>query len=356
MANDADRERSFVARSLEENRFWLRIMKEHSLFLSEGFNRRDTAHIASANRFFTLFDALLTEALAFRSPAAETIFRFNVDVITAVKDFRNFKQEVLMDVILCRIDGFNFPLLIDHIRREAEYFITVLFKLNEGIDEPIEAQIVRENVFWLRIMADHSRFIRNLLDPSERRLVEQAQGFAREFDQLLAQARDLDSMVQGVSPVLVVVGGHTLDRATLIRIREREEREAENRTLFEAPPPVLGRFNQDAISAATEIRDFKRTATILLRECRALSILNPLLADHVAREAEKFLSVLVQLQARLEQQAVPVQALEIQQPAPPCAPLVDGEPQPVEGARKSSPSVVQSRFDPPWDNYVKVID
>jgi hypothetical protein len=356
VANDADRERSFVLRSLEENRFWLRIMKEHALFLSEGFNRRDTDHIRRANGFFALFDGLLTEALGFRSPIAEHIFRFNEDVIRAVKDFRNFKQDVLTDVILCRIDGFNFPLLIDHIRREAEYFITVLFKLNEGIDEPIEAQIVRENVFWLRIMADHSRFIRDLLDPSERKLVEQSQAFAREFDQLLAQARDLDSMVQGVSPVLVVVGGHTLDRATLIRVREQEEREAERRTLFEVPPPVLGRFNQDAIMAATEIRDFKRTATILLRECRVLSIINPLLADHVAREAEKFLSVLVQLEERLERQAVPVRALEIQQPSPPCVPIVGGDPQPVASARKPSPAVIESRLDPPWGNYVKIID
>lgn len=318
MGDDAERERSFVERSLQESRFWLRIMKEHALFLSEGFNRRDSALIRRANSFFDLFDRLLEEARGFRRPSAETIFRFNEDVIAAVKDFRNFKQEVLTDVILCRIDGFNFPLLIDHIRREAEYFITVLTKLNEGIDEPIEAEIVRENVFWLRIMADHSRFIRNLLDPSERRLVERTQAFAREFDQLLAQARDLDSMVQGASPILVIVGGHTLDQATLIRVRENEEREAERRTLFEVPPPVLGRFNQDAIAAATEIRDFKRTATVLLRECRALSIINPLLADHVTREAEKFLSVLMDLEERLERQAVPVRAIEIDEPAPPC--------------------------------------
>jgi hypothetical protein len=34
-------EQLFIERSLTENRFWLRIMKEHALFLGEGFNRND---------------------------------------------------------------------------------------------------------------------------------------------------------------------------------------------------------------------------------------------------------------------------------------------------------------------------
>lgn len=37
-------EQLFVERSLTENRFWLRIMKEHALFLGERFNRNDTVH------------------------------------------------------------------------------------------------------------------------------------------------------------------------------------------------------------------------------------------------------------------------------------------------------------------------
>lgn len=34
-------EQLFIERSITENRFWLRIMKEHALFLGEGFNRND---------------------------------------------------------------------------------------------------------------------------------------------------------------------------------------------------------------------------------------------------------------------------------------------------------------------------
>lgn len=315
-------ENEIISRSLEENRFWLRIMKEHSFFLSEAFNRRDSYLIARANQFFAEFDQLLNEALSIQPATSREMIQFNEKVITRVADVRNFKQEVLLRIILGRSAGFNLPLLVDHIRREAEYFISTLTRINKGIDDPIEAAIVRENIFWLRIMADHSRFIRQLLDPSERKLIQAADEFGDSFDTLLAQARDLDSMIQGVSPVLVIVGGHVLDEITLVRLKEADERsaeEAEKRTLIEPPPPVLARLNDQAREAALELRDFKRQAGVLVSQSRALSIINPLLADHVFREAEKFLSVLAQLEERIQRTFEPVEAIAPNEPAPPCS-------------------------------------
>lgn len=49
-------EQLFIERSLTENRFWLRIMKEHSLFLGEGFNRKDTHLIKQTDRFYQYFE------------------------------------------------------------------------------------------------------------------------------------------------------------------------------------------------------------------------------------------------------------------------------------------------------------
>lgn len=49
-------EQMFVERSLTENRFWLRIMKEHALFLGEGFNRKDTQLIQQTDRFHYYFE------------------------------------------------------------------------------------------------------------------------------------------------------------------------------------------------------------------------------------------------------------------------------------------------------------
>ena len=49
---------AFVARSLDENRFWSRIMKEHSLFLRLGFRAEDTQLINEANHFYALFEGI----------------------------------------------------------------------------------------------------------------------------------------------------------------------------------------------------------------------------------------------------------------------------------------------------------
>lgn len=57
-------EQLFIERSLTENRFWLRIMKEHALFLSEGFNRNDKNLIQQVEKFFHLFDHHLQKAFS----------------------------------------------------------------------------------------------------------------------------------------------------------------------------------------------------------------------------------------------------------------------------------------------------
>lgn len=101
----------------------------------------------------------------------------------------------MLELILrCEVRSNNYPLLVDHISREAAYFANRLKELNEGIMVPLPEAIVKENVFFLKIMADHAKFIGHLLDPSERKLVDMAREFSHDFDQLVFQAIDLDSM------------------------------------------------------------------------------------------------------------------------------------------------------------------
>ena len=48
----------FVSRSLDEIRFWSRIMKEHSLFLKLGFRCEDTQLIQEADHFYHTFEQI----------------------------------------------------------------------------------------------------------------------------------------------------------------------------------------------------------------------------------------------------------------------------------------------------------
>jgi hypothetical protein len=257
-------EQLFVDRSLTENRFWLRIMKEHALFLGEGFNRKDTHLIQQTDRFFHYFEQ--QEKKAYHIPNnVELVRKFNEESIELVLGFRNFKRNLLILIINCKVSGFNFPLLVDHIAREAEYFMRTLKKFNQGILDPIQDAIINENVFWLRIMMEHSRFISALLDQSERNLVNTARKIADDFEILLNQARDVESMLYRKQPTY----------------------------------PIIGKMNQDSENAAQEILAFKKTGLELIKSCQIRNVINPLLADHVVREAEHFLYMIHILEQRL---------------------------------------------------------
>jgi len=240
--------------TMDQISFWLRIMKEHSLFIKLGLPCDQTVLIAEAEQFYALFEMLEREALCI---VPQTLPDFIIRVRVAVEQIWVYKRFILHSVIECRFVPNFFPLLIDHISREAAYFIKVLDKLATGQAMPPIDSIVQENVFWLRIMGDHAKFVRGLLDPSERKFLNMTDDFSREFDMLLAQARDLESMLWD----------------------------------FQATNS-LRRFEGDVENATIRIRDFKRQALELLQNCAVLSEIPPLLADHVRREAEHFLEVL----------------------------------------------------------------
>jgi hypothetical protein len=250
---------AFVARSLNEIQFWSRIMKEHSLFLRLGFRCEDTQLINEANRFYTLFEDIEQRSHAFRDDTdPSTIQQFNQETYSAVSHIWAFKRKVLGLILTCKLPGqTNFPLLVDHTSREANYFRNRLVELNQGKLEPLEDAIIDENVFFLRIMADHAKFIGHLLDPSERKLVDQAREFSHDFDQLLFQAKDLSSM--------------------------RPQSQTQ---------PLLNQFLDQNRVSVKSLRDFKQTAKNLIEQCKIKSIIHPLLADHVFREAERFLEII----------------------------------------------------------------
>lgn len=238
---------------LSELQFWLLIMKEHALFLRLGFPCDETQLIQKAQYFESLFSKLEEQSVGIRPD--EDIDDLASESLTAVIEFIKFKTMILDRSLECDLGGTNFPLLIDHVRREAIRFAINIARLRSGeLMTPTE-ELLEDEVFWLRIMADHSKFIQHLLDPSERMLISQSKMFSDTFDSLRCQADDFDSFLE-ITP---------------------------------RPIPSLIRFTNETIEAGKDIRDFKAAATNLLKDCKIISIIPPLLGDHVRREAERFL-------------------------------------------------------------------
>lgn len=300
--------KEYVTSSLETHLFFGRIMKEHALFLQAGFPAGETGYSNKAGRYREEFEKILwrTVRLAdgmvgkdvlcsgevfteftvmaeqqttrltkvpidFRITQAEErlragcgkyrdhemadrmgcqIRRLNQCVLQLLNGLIMFKKQILREVTSCRLYTANYPLLIEHIIREAELYRQIITMLEE------ENCISQENIaetemFWNQIMMEHALFICGLLDPTECELIEIADTFAGDYCQLLEEARQQDCRAMNA---------------------------LKNKTL----------------KTTERYRDFKAAGAKGITGCDIRSVILPLLADHVLREANHYLRILKQ--------------------------------------------------------------
>lgn len=247
--------------------FWLRIMEEHAIFLRNGFPCERQDLIVTACGFEERMASLRREAENYGRMHEQERIAFLAAVRSSVQDFLAFKQLVLRLLINCSLGGSNYPLLVDHIAREAQEFLYEIARVSVVSPAALSlyTEVLREENFWIRIMADHAKFILHLLDPSERALLEKAEVFSDVFDQLLREAQDLESMLQA-SP-----------------------------NTF----PTVSRFTSEVAERTRQFRDFKKTALQLISGCQALGLIPPRLAEHILEEAEHFLMRLKEIQSEI---------------------------------------------------------
>ena len=110
----------------------------------------------------------------------------------------SFKEEVLKEMTTCRLYTTNYPLLIEHILREAKLYRQIIVELeNKGrISVP---DLRNTEIFWNQIMMEHAQFIRGLLDPTECELIETADGFAEDYCRLLEEAKEQERRAMNVA-------------------------------------------------------------------------------------------------------------------------------------------------------------
>lgn len=157
-----------------------------------------------------------------------------------------FKEQLLRNVNSCNIFTVNYPLLIEHILREARLYREHLRRL-EGDSSSSCKELRDSELFWNQIMMEHALFIRGLLDPAEDELIKTSDTFAQEYAALLTRAR-------------------TTNDAVILR--------------------------QESLSETLKFRDFKTAGVQGIEACHIRSIILPLLADHVLREANHYIRLL----------------------------------------------------------------
>jgi hypothetical protein len=294
----------YIRQSLAFHLFFARIMKEHSFFLQIGFTPKNSNLSERADTFRRAFDSLLNDAVslsdgvvgrdvlnsgevvtpytldaeelsifytgvpirieitraeaglaagtASANPALEQrVNTLNENAIKLVDLLIQFKTNILSDVLSCKLFTINYPLLIDHILREAKLYRDNIGRLRRREEINTEDEALEQEAFWNRIMAEHSFFIRGLLDPTENELISSANDFGSEFNQLTAEA---------------------------IQAMERR-----------LPP---GGVTSRSLRATQRIREFNTAGTQGLLDCRIRSVIIPLLGDHVLRESNHYFRLL----------------------------------------------------------------
>ena len=297
-----DRKQRYVIMSLELHLFFSRIMKEHSLFLEAAFTPPNVNFAREADYYKRNFENLLLDVVnmsngivsnkvlksgevvtEFTLAAEQQTQRFtgininqritklelqlhgsedmrisnsmfsqvrsiNIRAISLLNGLINLKERILNDVLLCRMFTMNYPLLIEHIIREAKLYREYVMDLQDN-GEIDSKKINKTERFWNQIMMEHALFIRGLLDPSENELIETSNSFAKDYAHLLEKSK-----------------------------------EVHDKTISEN--------TSESLNKTIKFRDFKAAGAKGIEQCQIKSIILPLLADHVLREANHYIRLL----------------------------------------------------------------
>lgn len=298
------KDREFVELSLELNLFFLRIIKEHMIFTEISLPIKESHLILEADNMKISFEGLLKEAtdLARGNISKEAIeskefvtpytldaemklealfgacinkditkaqmdlvhskdvdtyniyhelekevFDLNNRIINLLMDLIKYKEDLLSNVLNCKLATYMYPEMLDHLVREAKFYMELLLDLQERKKD--RKKIIEKQIFWNHVMEDHAQFIRGYLDPSEKELMKKANEYAKLFERLLKETKEADKK-------------------------------------------NIGRITERNLKAAEDIMEFKKDGTEGLLKCEIRGILNPLLADHTLREANRYIRLL----------------------------------------------------------------
>ena len=218
-----------VAHSLAESLFWLDQETEHTKFFLMHMPSPDLdTQRAQVQQFQTNFTNQLQKVQSAQVDRSN-FASFNQSTIELVRRFFDVKQTLRKAQEQGQLKSLAWPAFFDHTALEGERFAKRLESFSRGKVEMDRSEVVN---FWTRIMADHADFIAHLLDPQEKALIEKAMKTSRAW-------------------------------------REVRDRKA-------------------ADSALDGFIAFKKTAQAGVEAGKIKSIIHPLLADHVLREALKF--------------------------------------------------------------------
>lgn len=293
----------YITLSLELHLFFARIMKEHSIFLEAGFTPKNSKLSKEAEGYKVQFEKLLLDTVKISegrniqsvinsgevftkytlSAEKKTQYYTGINInskitlmeqelkcksdadnktVKYVKQLNNrgiklldglidLKMRILDGMLSCKIFTTNYPALIEHIISEAKLYHSYikLIETGEDIEECNNSSIKKNELFWDHIMMEHTLFIRGLLDPSENKLIDISEKFSSDYSELIKKASNMNDM-------------------------------------------TMSSITNDTLIETSKLKEFKEAGVGGIIDCKIKSIILPLLADHVLREANHYIRLL----------------------------------------------------------------
>jgi hypothetical protein len=299
--------REYIEKSLRINLFFLRIMKEHANFFQFTFTSptKDQGWIQQAYVLGYEFSNLLLETtkLSFGNLSPEilssgefvtkstlaaekdilahgkapidldltklqldlvggkylekssislnSVYTLNDKAIAEINKIIIFKDNLLHQILTCKLITRSYPLIISHALREAILYRDSLIQLQQNVEIESQSETTNQELFWNNNMEEHATLSRALIDPTERQLFNEFTWLANEYEGLLKKYEDKTELCN-----------------------------------------LLPMLTAESINLTDHIREVNANLTEGLLTCKIKSFISPLLSDHGLRETYHYLRLL----------------------------------------------------------------
>lgn len=247
---------------MEENRFWLQILGDHSRFILSSLSPGETEEIEKARAFIQVFDELLAKSR--QRLSGEDLAALNKQAFEAAQDIRSFKLHLLNRHLTQKIELDLPPEFINHMINELDEYLYILDAVLHN--QPFSFHPVHLHMIWMLDGSGHAAAIADRLSANYKDTRNIADMFAAKFSNEHEKALEM--------------GGFLRTGLTDF--------------------PALDQLNADAEFAMKNFMGFLTETEKQIREKNILGTLSPLMLGHMYREECYYLTQLARV-SQIEQ-------------------------------------------------------
>ncbi|MFD1738615.1 DUF2935 domain-containing protein [Bacillus salitolerans] len=247
--------KNYQATALFELRFWLQILGDHGRFIRDSLSPTEKESIEMATQYIHTFDQLLQTSR--QSLSNSDILKLATVSKQLALQLRTFKLSIIEQLLLKQITISLPPSFINHMVNELDEFLRILDYLTKETVPPV-VHPLHHDLIWLLDAAGHAGAINDRLDATEKDLKMKSKAFSQQFEDFYLKAVELAGFLRT------------------------------NLSTF----PALSKFHHDVDLELTIFNVFLRELEEMELTKQTLSVLSPLMADHMAREECYYLTKL----------------------------------------------------------------